>query len=100
MEDEINEMLVCEDKYEVYRLGWKRGVDRGYDRAKQQGERDLEVSSERMNYLSGKLREAAKNEHYMLVHIEQLKMANDELTDKVDRLTEEVIDAKLESVRK
>lgn len=40
-EEDRNEMLVCEDKYESYRLGYKRGHDRGYEFAKQQDASEL-----------------------------------------------------------
>lgn len=56
----LNEMLVTEDKYESYRLGYKRGHDRGYEFRQQQDEADILKLQERISYLGSQYANAAQ----------------------------------------
>ena len=82
-EEDKNEMLEADDKYEAYRLGFKRGADRGYDRATRQSERDIVVLQERIVYL-GDLTKAADREIKAQQH-ENMRLQK-ELDDKIQRI--------------
>jgi hypothetical protein len=60
-------MLVTEDKYETYRLGYKRGHDRGYEVAKQQDSGEiagLNMTVERLQHeLDDEIQRIAVSRH-------------------------------------
>ena len=104
-------MLVAEDKYETYRLGYKRGHDRGYEFAKQQSRAEIEGFlctvtrlEEEKEHLDDMVTNVARTKYELerllddkIQRIVVLRFVNEGFKEQIAALEQEVIDAKLEA---